>query len=36
MVAKKNNDVFMQMIDLDKGVYGEMYKASLFLHVSNY
>ena len=29
----KNNDVFFQMIDLDKGVYGEPYNVSLFLHV---
>ncbi len=30
----KNQDVFLQMIDLDKGKYGENYKVSLFLHVS--
>ena len=29
----KNNDVFFQMIDLDKGVSGEPYNVSLFLHV---
>eukprot|EP00094_Tigriopus_californicus_P012932 TCALIF_12504-PA protein Name:"Similar to Hemocyte protein-glutamine gamma-glutamyltransferase (Tachypleus tridentatus)" AED:0.06 eAED:0.06 QI:229/0.77/0.6/1/0.55/0.5/10/109/752 len=27
-----HQDVFLQMIDLDQGVYGEPYKASLFLH----
>ena len=30
----KNNDVYFQMIDLDKGVYGHAFLVSLFLHVS--
>eukprot|EP00095_Tigriopus_kingsejongensis_P002392 maker-scaffold714_size108203-snap-gene-0.20 protein:Tk02392 transcript:maker-scaffold714_size108203-snap-gene-0.20-mRNA-1 annotation:"hemocyte protein-glutamine gamma-glutamyltransferase" len=30
--GQKNQDVFLQMIDLDQGTYGEPYKASLFLH----
>ena len=31
--GKKNQDVFMQMVDLDKGEYGKPYKVSVFLHV---
>lgn len=30
----KNQDVFMKMIDLENGKYGDIYKVSLFLHVS--
>ena len=29
----KNNDVFLQIIDLDKGIYGQPFLVSLFLHV---
>ena len=29
----RNNDVFLQMIDLDKGIYGQPFLVSLFLHV---
>ena len=29
----KNSDVFYQMIDLDKGVYGHAFLVSLFIHV---
>ena len=28
----RSNDVFLQMIDLDKGVYGQPFLVSLFLH----
>jgi hypothetical protein len=28
----KNNDVYFQMIDLDKGVYGQQFMVSLFIH----
>ena len=31
----KNSDVFYQMIDLDKGVYGHAFLVSLFIHVKN-
>ena len=31
----KNSDVFYQMIDLDKGVYGHAFLVSLFIHVNN-
>ena len=31
----RNNDVFLQMIDLDKGIYGQPFLVSLFLHVRN-
>ena len=30
----KNNDVYFQMIDLDKGVFGHAFLVSLFIHVS--
>ena len=33
--ASLNQDMFYQMTDLDKGVYGKPYNVSLFLHVSN-
>ena len=32
----KNNDVFLQIIDLDKGIYGQPFLVSLFLHVSSH
>ena len=32
--ALKNSDVFFQIIDLDKGIYGQPFLVSLFLHVS--
>ena len=32
--GKKNSDVFLQMIDLDKGIYGQPFLVSLFIHVS--
>ena len=28
----RSNDVFLQMIDLDKGIYGQPFLVSLFLH----
>ena len=28
----RNSDVFFQMIDLDKGIYGQPFQVSLFLH----
>ncbi len=31
--GQKNQDVFLQLIDLDKGVYGEPYTIALFIHV---
>ena len=31
----KNSDVFYQMIDLDKGVYGHAFLVSLFIHVND-
>jgi hypothetical protein len=31
--GKKNQDVFLQMINLDKGIYGEPYTIALFIHV---
>ena len=32
--ASLNEDMFYQMTDLDKGIYGKPYSVSLFLHVS--
>ena len=32
----KNNDVFLQIIDLDKGIFGQPFLVSLFLHVSTF
>ena len=29
----KSQDVFFQMIDLDKGIYGQPFLVSLFIHV---
>ena len=31
--ASLNQDMFYQMTDLDKGIYGKPYNVSLFLHV---
>ena len=32
--ASLSQDMFYQMTDLDKGIYGRPYNVSLFLHVS--
>ena len=31
---KKKGDLFFEMVDMDKGVYGQEYNVSLFIHVS--
>ncbi len=33
---KKKGDLFFEMVDMDKGVYGQEYNVSLFIHVNSF